>query len=157
MLFCPHRHPIIVVAKFNPKSYCWICCMEFVKTILFSSRITAVKMRTGGFHCLWLLKGPWRGYLGDRLKIILNSISVCYLLKINANDNHLTGGHHHHLLQKPVELPFPARPCSNHQNWNGSIFLMCISFSLIVYQLLLYLGKISRITEFFFFFLVCFF
>lgn len=110
MLFCPHQHPIIVVAKFNPKSYCWICCMEFVKTILFSSRITAVKMRTGGFHCLWLLKGPWRGYLGDRPKIILNSIPVCYLLQINANDNHLTGGHHHHLLQKPVELPFPAPP-----------------------------------------------
>lgn len=110
MLFCPHLHPIIVVAKFNPKSYCWICCMEFVKTILVSSRITAVKMRTGGFHCLWLLKGPWRGYLGDRLKIILNSIPVCYLLKINANDNHLTGGHHHHLPQKPEELPFPALP-----------------------------------------------
>lgn len=42
----------------------------------------------------------------------------------------------------------PHFPLTQTPDWNGSIFLMCISFSLIVHQLLLHLVKISRITDF---------
>lgn len=35
----PHPHPMTVVAKFNPESYCWIFfCMKFVKVRIVSQQ-----------------------------------------------------------------------------------------------------------------------
>lgn len=47
-----------------------------------------------------------------------------------------------------VSFPCPP-PLPKPPDLNGGVFLMCISFSLIVHQLLTYLGKISRLIDFF--------
>lgn len=143
---CPCQHPITVVVKFNPKRYCWICWMEFAKIALFSSRTFSVKMRTGGFHCFWELKGPQWGHLGDHLKIILSSIPVLPAWNKCKWQSPLREAGSSTSETRICSLSCPPLP--KPPDWNGSIFLMCISFSLIVHQLLMDLGKISRIIDF---------